>query len=116
MNRRREQVLPVKPAKTLMRLAPAVHGAGNSNAMNAVVRHSGDAMLTQKFDGQLSRSPAAGVESIEFSGLCVPVNKKKIAADSIHHGLSYTQNGICGNRGIHGRASLGQSLRARLRR
>src|SRR6266853_5867390 len=58
-----EQVLPGQPAKTLVRLAPAIDYAGNRYAMDAVMRHGGDAVLRQKFDGKFSRRPTAGVQA-----------------------------------------------------
>src|ERR1700756_734327 len=84
--------------------------------MNAIMRHGGNTVLRQKFNGKLSRRPAAGVEAIKLPGFCVPIDKEEVAADTVHHRLCHAEHGIRGNGCIHGGATLSQHLSAGLRR
>ena len=80
------------------------------------MRHGGDAVRGQKFDGKFSRRPAAGVQSVKLSRFCVPIDEKEITANSVHHGLSHAEHGVRGNGCVHGRSALRQHLSTRLRR
>src|SRR5215475_6691662 len=59
LNSRSKQVFPGQPSEALVRLAPALDRAGNSNAMNAVTGHGSYSMPGKKLDGQLAWGPAA---------------------------------------------------------
>src|SRR5262249_33010133 len=102
IDRRSKEGLPWKTAEALVRLAPSFDRTGNSDAVNAIARHSLDSLLVEEIDSQLARRPAAGVEAIELARLRVPVDQEQVASDAVHHRLQYTESCIGGDGGIHG--------------
>ncbi len=109
-----EKVLPRQSSKTLVRLAPSFHHARHCDGLNTVLRHGGNSLLGQKFNGQLAWREPAGVESVKFAGLRVPIEQEEVAANSIHHGLGHAEHRVRRDSGVHRRATFGQHLRAGL--
>ena len=61
------------------------------------------------------RRPATRVEPGQLPGFRLPDNGKQIAADAAIHRLHDAEDGIRGNRGVHGRAASRKNLGPGLR-
>jgi hypothetical protein len=83
--------------------------------MNTLVRHGRDALLLEEVDGKLARRPSAGVQAVKFAGLGVPIEKEEIAADTVHHWFSHTEDGVRGNGCVDGGAATAEYVCAHLR-
>src|SRR6185437_5406315 len=77
---RSKKVFPWKLAKALVGLAPSLHRSRDGHAVDALARHGFKSMLSQKIGSQFLWRPAAGVQTVKFAGLRVPVKEKQIAA------------------------------------
>ena len=61
VDRRSKQVLPWKPSKARVGFGPAVNRAGDSHAVDAMLRHLRDAFLFQIIDREAAWRPPACV-------------------------------------------------------
>src|SRR6185437_8832983 len=113
---RSKKVFPWKLAKALVGLAPSLHRSRDSHAVDALARHGFDSMLSQELRGQFLWRPAAGVKTVKFAGLRVPVKEKQIAAHPVHHGFGDSKECVGRDRRVHGGTTSCQDLRAGLRR
>ena len=80
--------------------------------MNALVRHGRDALLLKEFDGELAWRPSASVQSVEFGGLGVPVEKEKVSVDTVHHWFSHTKDSVRGDGSVDGGPAAPEDVRA----
>ena len=72
VNCRLKKVFPRQPSKPFVQLAPTGDRAGDSDSVNAGVRHRSRAFGFQVFGREALRRPSAGVQSIKLAGLGFP--------------------------------------------
>ena len=115
INSRREEIFPGKLSKAVVGFGPAIHRAGDGDAVNAGLRHLQCALLFQIFDRESARRPSAGVQAVELAGLGVPVEQEQVAANSVHHGFGNAEHRVRRNGRVDGRTAPRQNLRPGLR-
>ena len=111
-----EQFLPGELAVFLMDLRPAVHGAGDGEAMDARGGHRLRTLFGQELRRKRLGRGSRGVQADQFSGLALPVEDEEVSTETRLHRLDNSEHGVCSDRGIDCRSAFRKDLSCGLRR
>src|SRR5579863_29710 len=80
-----KQRLPWQLAETRVKLAPAVHGSGDSHAVDALLRHGVETLSDKNRRRETARRRARSIQASEFACRGVPMQDEQISAWSALH-------------------------------
>ena len=110
-----EQCVEWQSAEAAVQGVPPGNRSRDIDGLDADRVDLGHAFGLEVIDGQRLRRPAAGVQAIEFAGLCLVVDGKEVSADTVDVGLDDAHDGVGRDGRVNGVAAFFENVGASLR-